>query len=90
VNIRWSKDALAHLRDIQDWLAEIEGASSKRVTLDIKASVNKLKILGDIGRPSLIATARELSVRGQPYVVVYRVEEDFFKIVAVFHTSQDR
>jgi plasmid stabilization system protein ParE len=81
---------LAQLRAIQDWLAEIDGANPKRVTNAIKASVHKLTILGDIGRPSVIATARELSIRSQPYIVAYQVEKTYFKIIAIFHTSQDR
>jgi plasmid stabilization system protein ParE len=90
LKIRWTQDALAQLRAIQDWLEGIEGANPARVTSAIRTSVNKLRILGDIGRPGIIVTTREISVRGQPYVVVYQVERTYFKIVAIFHTAQDR
>lgn len=46
--------------------------------------------LGDIGRPSRVADARELSVRGAPYVIAYQVSGDAIEILAVYHTSQDR
>jgi plasmid stabilization system protein ParE len=62
LKVRWTQDALAQLRAIQDWLAEIDGANPKRVTNAIKASVHKLTILGDIGRPSASCVKPEARV----------------------------
>lgn len=90
MKVRWTRAALEHLRRHRDWLAGIEGADPARTAKRIRASVRKLETLGDIGRPSSVAPARELSVTGAPYVVVYRVELDHFVIVAVFHMAERR
>ena len=87
---RWRRGALADLRRIDDWLSRIEGANPAKVRERIGAAVASLERLGDIGRPSKIKGWRELSVSKAPYVIVYRVREEFLDILAVYHTAQDR
>lgn len=47
-----------------------------------------MRRLGDIGRPGGIPGTRELSVRNEPYVIVYVIDEGVADILAVYHTSQ--
>ena len=46
--------------------------------------------LGDIGRHSRVPGLRELSVRTEPYVIVYRMAGEVIEVVAVYHTAQSR
>jgi plasmid stabilization system protein ParE len=80
----------ADLRAIHAWLSELENAQPDRAIQRIHAAANMLVRLGDIGRPSRAEGQRELSVPGAPYVIAYRVEEDVYDIIAVYHTSQQR
>jgi toxin ParE1/3/4 len=90
VRVRWGQTARKQLKDFKVWLSTIEDANPKRTMARIKASGESLERLGDIGRPSRFEGFRELSVRGAPYVVVFTVKDDYFLIVAVFHTAQER
>ena len=46
--------------------------------------------LGDIGRPGIEPSLRELSVKNAPYIIVYRVTDDLIEILAVYHAAQQR
>ncbi|MGQ0742092.1 MAG: type II toxin-antitoxin system RelE/ParE family toxin [Alphaproteobacteria bacterium] len=43
-----------------------------------------------MGRKGKIPNTREWIVRGLPYVVVYRIQDDAIVILAVFHSAQQR
>lgn len=90
MRVRWSKPALADLREIRAWLATLPDANPKRTIARIRTAADNLATLGDIGRPSGIEDLRELSVQRAPYVIVFRKEADTFVIAAVFHTAQER
>jgi plasmid stabilization system protein ParE len=90
VRVKWGQTARRQLKDFKIWLSTIEGANPKRTIARIKFSGESLERLGDIGRPSRFDGFRELSVRGAPYVIVFKVRNDHFLIVAVFHTAQER
>jgi len=86
----WRTRALADLKQHRAWLATIENAKPARVIARIRNAANSLARLGDIGRPSRVEGLRELSVRGAPYLIVYRIEGEAIDILAVYHTAQDR
>jgi toxin ParE1/3/4 len=88
--ILWRKRALSDLEQIHGWLTSIEGAKPNRAIRRIHNAANALARLGDIGRPSRVEGVRELSVRGAPYVIVYRFDGRQIDVLAVYHTAQDR
>jgi plasmid stabilization system protein ParE len=90
MRVRWSKPALADLRDVRAWLDSLPNSNPKRVIGRIRASADLLAVLGDVGRPSGLEGLRELSVRDAPYVLVFRKDAKAFVIVALFHMAEDR
>lgn len=88
--VHWRARALADLRELHDWLRELERGEPKKTIGRIRAAAESLKRLGDIGRPSIEPGVRELSVRNAPYVIVYRMTGDTVDILAVYHTAHDR
>lgn len=68
----------------------VENATPERTLQRVRAAANTLGRLGDIGRPSRVEGVRELSVRGAPYVIAYRVNDSEIDVLAVYHTAQDR
>lgn len=88
--IVWRARALADLRAYHDWLLTLENANPARTMKRIRAAAQTLTRLGDIGRPSRVEGVRELSVRGAPYVIAYRMNGDEIDILAVYHTAQER
>lgn len=88
--VQWRARALADLDRIHVWLSTIEGANADRAILRIRRTANTLGRLGDIGRPSKVDGAREMSVRNAPYVIAYEAKPGTIDIVAVYHTAQKR
>ena len=88
--IVWRREALADLERHNAWLSTLEHALPDRTIRRIRAAVETLARLGDIGRPIKAPGIRELSVRNAPYVIANRITEDAIDILAVYHTSQMR
>lgn len=88
--VKWRSQALADLKRIHAWLSTIEGADPDRAIVRIRKAATTLARLGDIGRPSRIEGAREMSVRNAPYIIAYEAKPGLIDIRAVFHTAQDR
>lgn len=90
LRVQWRAAALGDLQEFHDWLKTIEGANPARVIRRIRSAANSMRRLGDIGRPGGLSGTRELSVRNEPYVIVYVVGAGVADILAVYHTAQDR
>lgn len=90
MRVRWSRAALADLREIRAWLSTFPNAKPQQTIARVRAAADALAILGDVGRPSGVEKLRELSVQRAPYVLVFREDADAFVIVAVFHMAQER
>ena len=88
--LQWRVRALDDLERIHTWLSTLENAEPDRAILRIRAAAESLLRLGDIGRPSRIESLRELSVRGAPYVIAYRMSEKEIDVLAVYHTAERR
>ena len=86
----WRARALADLEQIHAWLSAIDGAEPDRALSRLHAAAESLVRLGDIGRHSRVPGLRELSVRTEPYVIVYRMAGEVIEVVAVYHTAQSR
>lgn len=90
LRVQWRAAALRDLQEYYNWLKTIEDANPARVVRRIRSAANSMRRLGDIGRPGGIPGTRELSVRNEPYVIVYVIDEGVADILAVYHTSQSR
>lgn len=88
--IRWRARALADLQAAHEWLETLENAQPAQTISRIRIAAESMRRLGDIGRPGIEPGVRELSVRNAPYVIIYRVQADWFDILAVYHTGQQR
>lgn len=87
--IRLLESARTDIRALEAWLATIDGADPERWRRRIADALERLARF-DVGRPSKVSGAREMTVPGMPYVVVYRIEGDELLVLGVFHTRQDR
>jgi plasmid stabilization system protein ParE len=87
--IRLLESADADIARIVAWLDTMPQADSARWRARIVATIEQLAHF-DIGRPSRAKGLREVSVRGAPYVISYRIEADDVLIFGVHHTRQNR
>jgi plasmid stabilization system protein ParE len=88
--VRWRDKAINDLERIDLWLSSIEGADPDRVRARIWATLTRLDRRGDFGRPSKQKGMREVSVRGAPYVIFYRMNGADIDVHAVRHARQIR
>jgi addiction module RelE/StbE family toxin len=92
MRLRYTSEALAHLRSIYSYIAERNPAAAHRVMADIRSGAERLRSFPHMGRNGDQPGTREWVVRGSPYIAVYQVDESGGEIVVigVFHGAQDR
>jgi len=89
MKIAYTKRSLRHLQQIHDYIAQDDPEAAGRTVRRIREAVARLETLPLSGRASIDET-RLLAVPGLPYVVIHVVKADVIRILAVFHTAQNR
>ena len=85
------------VRDVEgaaDWLAEFGGGPdvARRMALAVVEAAQRVTVRPLLGhaRPALLpAPFRFWTVRGFPYVLVYRVDRQPVRVARVLHTARD-
>ena len=87
---RWTPQALADLQDVSSYIENRSSlAIANRVTRAIHSATRSLTRHPRRGRIGRIPGTRELVVPGLPYIVIYRVTEEFVELLNVIHTSRE-
>lgn len=91
VDIYWTFEAKARLKDIHDYLAQHHSAAAKNVVKSIREKARILKTFPKLGAVYSGMTSREIRVI---YYTHYRiaymiVSEDRIDIIGVFHGAMD-
>ena len=85
----YHKGALRDLNSIFAYISNDDPAVANRVVSRIRAVAELLADSPYLGRPGRRG-ARFLSIAGLPYVIIYRIEAESVRIMAIFHTARDR
>lgn len=88
MTIVWSAQAIADLRMIRGYIAEVNPGAAAGVARRILEAVETLREFPGIGRPGRMPNTRELVVTGTPYIVPYRVAHGRVEIIAVIHGAR--
>ena len=88
MKIRWSRPAVRHLTEIDDFIAADNPDAAAEVARTIVEAIEKLGDFPAIGRPGRLPATRELIVPGTPFVIPYRVTGEIIEILAVFHGAR--
>ena len=78
-------------RDLEDIHAHIMAEDPRAAARTGLAIVQAFELLvrnPNIGRPTHRPATREWAVTGQPYLIPYRVNDEFVEILRVFHTPR--
>lgn len=89
MRLQWTRLAERDLDQIATYIEADNPAAAARVVLEIIDQVETL--LPDhpaIGRPGRVPGARELVIRGLPYVVAYRIRDNSLESLRVLHTAR--
>ena len=92
MRLEFTVAAIAELDSIHDHIAQQRPAAALHVSGQIKAAALRLSEFPFIGSAGVQQGTREWVVRGLPYILVYKVDEetDTLLVLNVFHGARDR
>lgn len=88
MRLRWTRPALRDLTEIHAYIAEQDPATALRIARVLRAQAEGLAVHPHMGREGRIEGTRELVVPGLPFLIAYRVTEDFVDILALRHGAR--
>jgi len=88
MKVRWSPEAATDLTSITQYIRRENAAAALRVARIIYRSAAELDKFPLRGRPGRVNGTRELVISPLPYIVVYRISENFIEIAKVLHGAQ--
>ena len=88
MRIRWFRQALLDLDQIETYIAEDSPATAVDVVVKIIKAVSLLGAQQGIGRTGRVPGTKELIVPGLPYIIPYRVKDGEVQVLRVYHTSR--
>ena len=86
MRIRWFRQALLDLDQIETYIAEDSSATALEVVVKIIKAVSLLGAQQGIGRAGRVPGTKELIVPGLPYIVPYRVKDGEVQVLRVYHS----
>ena len=90
VEIVWSPQALARLREIRTYVEQDKPDAAARLATRIVAVVEALRNHPRLGRAGTEPGIRELVIGGTPYVVLYRIRGKRVVISTIWHGAQQK
>lgn len=89
MRIRWAGPALGDFTRICDHSnAHFGPTRGRRTALQIYSAIDSLAAFPRIGRPGRRPGTSELVVSGIPFLVVYRLKDEFIEVVRILHGAQ--
>lgn len=88
MKVRWTKLALADLAYARDYIAREAPDAAVRIVDRIEGAVRNLERHPRLGRPGRVEGTRELVVPGTPFIVPYRLFDDYVEVLALIHGAR--
>ena len=88
MRVVWSPQAREDLREIYLYIAEENPSAARLVQARVKKLVAFLKDNPHIGYPGRVPKTRELVIPRTPYIVPYRLRDDYIEILRVYHGAR--
>lgn len=88
MKIKWLRQALRNLEQVQEYLADYNLEASRETIKKIQSAVSQLADYPLMGREGRVAGTRELVISQTPYIIIYRVKRDAVEILRVLHTAK--
>ena len=86
--IRWSPDAADDLVRIIEYIRKDNDAAAQRIARAALQRIASLKQFPQLGRAGRVNGTRELPLSPLPFVVVYRLKEEWIEIARVLHGAR--
>ena len=88
LTIRWTRQAIADVDHIYDFIAANNAAAARAMVGRIDRAVSSLVAHPRIGRSGRVAGSRELIVSGTPYIVAYRLRGRDVELLGIMHGAR--
>jgi len=88
MKLRWTRAARRDREFIYAYIEADDRGAALALDERFRERASQLTQLPHLGREGRMAGARELSVVGSSYVLVYRLDDDLVWIVRVIHTAR--
>ncbi|HVI06663.1 MAG TPA: type II toxin-antitoxin system RelE/ParE family toxin [Candidatus Binatia bacterium] len=88
MTIRWSPEAATDFGAIVEYIRRQNPSAANRVAHSVYEAIMSLERFPHQGREGRQSGTRELVLAPLPFVVVYRIKEEFVEIARVLHGSQ--
>ena len=90
MRIRWTPAAAADLQHVSDYLKEHRPRFRQATIRKMYAVIQSLKDWPNRGRIGREEGTRELLFPPLPYIAVYRIKEQSFEVLRIYHGAQER
>lgn len=90
MKLRVLSRATRDLEKIQAYIEVDDPNSAARVGLAIVKAMELIRQNPNVGRPTAGRPTREWSIPGLPYLIPYRVKDEYVEVLRVFHTRRKR
>jgi toxin ParE1/3/4 len=88
LTIRWTKQAIADIDRIYDFIAANNPRAARAVVDTIDRAISSLSVHPRLGRSGRVAGSRELVVANTPFIVAYRIRHRAIELLGVIHASR--
>jgi len=88
MKLRWTRAARNDRDRIYAYILAEQPEAAMRLDDRFRERADQLAELPQLGRAGRVPGTRELSISGNHYLMVYRVDADIVWIVRVLHTAQ--
>jgi toxin ParE1/3/4 len=90
MRIRWTPAAAADFEHIFEYLQQHLPHLARPTIIRIYERIRSLRKMPFSGRPGRKEGTRELVLAPLPYLVLYRVKDEFIEVVHIYHGAQNR
>jgi toxin ParE1/3/4 len=88
-SLRWTSGAAVNFERLVERIRAENPAAAHRIARRIYQAVELLKAFPMRGRPGRVTGTRELIIPGLPYIVVYRIAQQWVHVLRIRHAAQD-
>lgn len=88
MKIIWTAQALQDLLRVREHIEKDNKVAAARIANRLRVAAKRLAAHPETGRPGRVGSTRELVVPGTPYLLPYRVREEWIEILTVIHGAQ--
>ena len=90
MKLGFTRRAGRNIAAIAEFIGKDSPSAAERVGVRIHTACALLTEFPEMGRPGIRQGTREISLRGLPYIIVYRRTDDEIIVLGVYHERQLR